>query len=223
MADNIAVTAGTGTTIAADDVSGVLFQRVKVCYGVDGTGTDVNATTPMPVTLTNLEFAEDAAHTSGDKGVQALARFLSALTTSSNSAGTTGDYCTFNIDAAGRLYITQLPIATDGLTKFYAPSLTATGTTSVAAACSLRELTVSNGEASALAVIRVYDKATAATEADTPVLAISLAAGQAHTARWVNGLKMSNGISLRSSSLVNDATAASGNTANTVKATGVYV
>lgn len=50
MADNVAITAGSGTTIAADDVgSGVLHQRVKVTHGADGTGTDASATTPLPV------------------------------------------------------------------------------------------------------------------------------------------------------------------------------
>lgn len=50
MADNVAITAGSGTTIAADDVgSGVLQQRVKITWGADGTGNDVNTTTPLPV------------------------------------------------------------------------------------------------------------------------------------------------------------------------------
>jgi hypothetical protein len=40
MADNLAVTAGSGTTIAADDVSGVLHQRVKISLGADGAATD---------------------------------------------------------------------------------------------------------------------------------------------------------------------------------------
>lgn len=50
MADNVAITAGSGTTVAADDIgAGVLAQRVKPVWGVDGTGTDVTATTPLPV------------------------------------------------------------------------------------------------------------------------------------------------------------------------------
>src|SRR5262245_57076869 len=43
MADNVAITAGTGTTIAANDVGGgVLHQRVKVTWGPDGTGNDAD-------------------------------------------------------------------------------------------------------------------------------------------------------------------------------------
>jgi hypothetical protein len=36
MADGVAITAGTGTTVATDDVGGVHYQRVKQDYGVDG-------------------------------------------------------------------------------------------------------------------------------------------------------------------------------------------
>jgi hypothetical protein len=42
MVDNIDVTPGTGKTIAADDVSGVLYQRVKVSVGADGVATDAS-------------------------------------------------------------------------------------------------------------------------------------------------------------------------------------
>lgn len=53
MADNIAVTAGSGTTIAADDIGGVLHQRVKLSQGADGSATDVSSTAPLNVTLAN--------------------------------------------------------------------------------------------------------------------------------------------------------------------------
>lgn len=50
MADNVAITAGAGTTIAADDISGVLYQRTKLAWGVDGSAVDASATNPLPVT-----------------------------------------------------------------------------------------------------------------------------------------------------------------------------
>lgn len=53
MADNVAITAGSGTTIAADDVSGVLYQRVKLAQGADGSATDVSSASPLQVTLAN--------------------------------------------------------------------------------------------------------------------------------------------------------------------------
>lgn len=51
MADNVAITAGTGTSIAADDIGGVMHQRVKVTHGVDGEAVDTSATNPLPVQL----------------------------------------------------------------------------------------------------------------------------------------------------------------------------
>ena len=35
MADNVAITAGTGTAIAADDVSSVFYQKIKLDVGGD--------------------------------------------------------------------------------------------------------------------------------------------------------------------------------------------
>jgi len=50
MADNVTITAGSGTTVAADDIAGVFYQRVKLAHGADGTATDVSTTAPLPVT-----------------------------------------------------------------------------------------------------------------------------------------------------------------------------
>ena len=49
MADNVGYTPGSGATIAADDISGVLYQRIKPVVGEDGTAIDVSSTNPMPV------------------------------------------------------------------------------------------------------------------------------------------------------------------------------
>ena len=43
MADNVAITAGSGTTVAADDIAGVMHQRVKLSLGADGTAVDAVA------------------------------------------------------------------------------------------------------------------------------------------------------------------------------------
>jgi len=51
MPDNVGYTPGTGATIAADDLSGVLYQRVKISEGADGSATDVSAANPMPVSV----------------------------------------------------------------------------------------------------------------------------------------------------------------------------
>jgi hypothetical protein len=53
MADDVTITPGSGATIAADDVGGVKYQRVKVVWGPDGTAndTDVASGKPLPVQL----------------------------------------------------------------------------------------------------------------------------------------------------------------------------
>lgn len=48
MADNVTYTPGSGATIAADDIGGVLHQRVKISVGADGAAADLSTTTPMP-------------------------------------------------------------------------------------------------------------------------------------------------------------------------------
>ena len=49
MADNVGYTPGSGAVVAADDIGGVLYQRIKPVVGVDGVAVDVSSTDPMPV------------------------------------------------------------------------------------------------------------------------------------------------------------------------------
>jgi len=48
--DNVGYTPGVGATVAADDIGGVLHQRVKIGVGSDGTAVDVSSANPMPIT-----------------------------------------------------------------------------------------------------------------------------------------------------------------------------
>ena len=82
MADNVAITAGSGTTIATDDVSGVHYQKVKVYAGTDGTEAAFTR-------------AEDAAHTDGDHGILALG------VRNYTGAGTDGDYSAIAVASTG--------------------------------------------------------------------------------------------------------------------------
>lgn len=104
MADNVQVTAGSGTTIATDDVGGVHYQVVKVAHGAADAATLVSSTSPIPSTLTNLEKAEDAGHSTGDKGVMLLAV---RKDTAAALAGTDADYIPLIVDASGRLHVVQ--------------------------------------------------------------------------------------------------------------------
>jgi len=55
MADNVAYTPGAGATIAADEIGGVLHQRVKIGVGGDGEATDLSKANPMPVEAPRVE------------------------------------------------------------------------------------------------------------------------------------------------------------------------
>lgn len=50
MPDNIGYTPGVGATVAADEIGGVIFQRLKLVIGGDGVnGGDVAVGNPLPV------------------------------------------------------------------------------------------------------------------------------------------------------------------------------
>jgi hypothetical protein len=55
VADNVGYTPGSGAIVAADDISGVLYQRIKPVVGVDGVAVDVSSTSPMPVSDVTAE------------------------------------------------------------------------------------------------------------------------------------------------------------------------
>lgn len=96
MADNVAVTAGAGTTIGTDDIGGVHIQRVKATWGPDGTANDADVATgkPLPVQLRGSDGGdliknEDVASASGDAGIPILVK---RTDTPAASSGTDGDY-----------------------------------------------------------------------------------------------------------------------------------
>lgn len=80
MADNVGYTPGSGATIAADEIGGVLHQRIKLGIGADGTAVDVSTANPMPITaptalsvsgpLTNQELRAAAVDVAVTSSVQ---------------------------------------------------------------------------------------------------------------------------------------------------------
>jgi hypothetical protein len=52
MADNVGYTPGVGATIAADDIGGILYQKVKMIHGADGVAHETADSNPLPVTAT---------------------------------------------------------------------------------------------------------------------------------------------------------------------------
>ena len=64
MADNVAITAGSGTPIATDDVSGTHYQRVKITDGTADAATNHLTVSSQGAALT----AGDVAHDGADAG-----------------------------------------------------------------------------------------------------------------------------------------------------------
>jgi hypothetical protein len=110
MADNVAVTAGAGTTVAADEVVDATLGTVKVQYVkvMDGTNDSTNkmeidSSSRVSVTLKSgavqsgafpahadsIAASEDDASANGDRGVKML---FKRSDTPANSSGTDGDY-----------------------------------------------------------------------------------------------------------------------------------
>lgn len=112
MVDNVSITAGSGTTIATDDVGGgVQVQRVKVTWGPDGTANDADAASgkALPVALYNasgvaISKAEDAASADGDHGVPAM---VIRKDTPAATSGTDGDYEMLQV-SGGKLWVAPL-------------------------------------------------------------------------------------------------------------------
>lgn len=118
MADNFSITAGSGTVLAADNQSGVLYRRTKLSLGAAGSSTDavggsgatsaavqrvVLATDDPAVTiLTALEKQNSAAYGATDNGTILLTRRADTV---SSTASATADYAMLNTDANGRLYV----------------------------------------------------------------------------------------------------------------------
>lgn len=51
MSDNVITPVVAGTTLAADDVGGVLYPRTKVSFGAEGSAVDVSAADRLPVDI----------------------------------------------------------------------------------------------------------------------------------------------------------------------------
>lgn len=68
MADNYVITEGVGRTMAADDISGVLFPRIKIIYGADGVNDgDVSTANGFPVQIVKgLSVSSISAETNFD-------------------------------------------------------------------------------------------------------------------------------------------------------------
>lgn len=119
MADNIAITAGTGTTVATDDVGGVQYQKIKIDVGGDGASAALSTSNPLPVsdaggsltvdgtvTVADLPLSQ-ASTTSGQKGV-----LVQGAVTTGAPSYTNAQTAPLSIDTNGALRVTGGTAAT---------------------------------------------------------------------------------------------------------------
>ena len=98
MADNIILNSNTtvGDTVATDDVGGVHYQRTKVHWGVDGTGTQVTSDTPLPVSNSSAGSQRTTLH-----------RYLDTVGDGSGTKNANGNY-----SGAEEIFFIEPPAAT---------------------------------------------------------------------------------------------------------------
>jgi hypothetical protein len=128
MADDVVLNAATtsGDTIAADEISGKKYQRVKLVTGDDGYSEgDVSAAHPLPVeaTVTSLDPGTDEdslgkrahdPHNITDVGVMVLGVRRDSL--ASSLPYDNGDYAPIAVDQYGRVRIFDAEVTEDGST-----------------------------------------------------------------------------------------------------------
>ncbi len=98
MADNTTFTPGTGASASTDQLAGGEHApHVKIMDGTDDSEVKLKV------------VAEDAAHTTGDTGLVAMAV---RQDTAAALGGTDGDYMPLIVDSTGRLHIAKADLAT---------------------------------------------------------------------------------------------------------------
>jgi hypothetical protein len=116
MADNVDITAGSGTTVAADDIGTVKFQRNKLVHGADGTNDgDVQRYNGFPISpalpkTKRCSTSSVAASSSGDNSlVTATAaqttRVFAAMLTNNGSASVLVKWRSATTDLSGQVIL----------------------------------------------------------------------------------------------------------------------
>jgi hypothetical protein len=110
MADNVGYTPGTGATVAADDVGGVLVQRVKATFGIDGTAGDVHGGNPLPVALSGKAATSVVTSVAGSAStVSLLAANAARLGAAVYNDSTAKLYLKLGATASATSHTVQIP------------------------------------------------------------------------------------------------------------------
>lgn len=172
--DNFSFTEGSGKTGAADEIGGVLYPRVKIAQGADGSATDVSSAAPLQVTLANTGANATAVKTDGSAVTQPVSAASLPLPTGASTSAkqdtiighvdgietllTTIDADTGNVSTkidtvAGAVSGTEmqvdivapLPAGTNGIGKLTANSGVTIGAVEIASAQTLATVTTLTG------------------------------------------------------------------------------
>lgn len=236
MADNINVTPGTGSTIAADDIGGVLHQRVKISQGADGSATDVSSTDPLNVTLANTGANATAVKVDNSAVTQPVSGTVTAnagtgsftvtQSTASNLkvdlSGTAANSTAIKVDGSAVTQPTsQVAGTTGGYTPYFIDAVTTTATVSGSAG-KLSGFSVMNTN-STVAWLQVFDTTGAVTLGTTtptasfPIPANSTA-GNGAGSNFIStvGMAIANGIKIAFTTTAKGATTVSTGVSGTI-------
>lgn len=109
MADDVLLNAGTGgDTVAADEIAGVKFQRVKLIEGADGVNDgDISAANPLPVEIPAF------ALTQGASAAGALGPIVQGVVSDAPLSVIDGKIAPLSMTNEGRLRVSAVPAATE--------------------------------------------------------------------------------------------------------------
>jgi len=186
MADNVSITPGSGATISADDLGGVLVQRVKIQIGADGSATDVTSSNPIPVSDAGTTLSVDDAGTTlsvddggGSLTVDGSVSLAAAIPAGTNAIGIVG----LAPQTAGGWSVSRLLAAAS------------TNATSVKASAGQVGGWYLFNAATATRYLKLYNKASAPTVGtDTPFMTIPIPPGAAANVELAQGIALGTGI-----------------------------
>jgi hypothetical protein len=179
MADNISVTAGVGTAIAADDVSSVFYQKIKVDGGGDGATTPILAGGGVEASALRVTIASDSTGVlSVDDNGGALTVDGTVAVTGMTACNTGAVVLAAGTDLAGKFGIDQ---ATANANEVVVKSGTVTAVTSItnAVAVTNADITTVAGAVSGghMQVDVLSAPSTAVTNADITTIAGAVSGG----------------------------------------------
>lgn len=118
MADNVSITAGTGTSVATDNIGGVNYQRIKLDNGADGvSGGDVCATNPLAVSSSPKITSGATLTRPADTTAYAVGDLVANSTTAASVAAILFTSCARGTDVGGRVTGASLAKSGTGTTN----------------------------------------------------------------------------------------------------------